>query len=228
MMPLGVFELCDYEKVKDRIYCQLRNIRDIEIGNHVATNFMMDMAITYRILLEENSEKRASAVITNKMIDMWTEGSCYKRDYILKEALKNTQEKNPPVIKDYAALLGIDDECPLKVLTTDGLNCGAIAICYKGIGDLLRKYTPKYAYLLPSSIHEWMVMPANEFDPEFYYTQVQMVTEINRNELAVSKEDILSSSVLFFDATENSITSFITNRDLGAKGVEKWATKKLE
>ena len=104
-------------------------------------------------------------------------------------AYTNTMEKYPYKFKPISELLCCDilDEAPqMYVLSNStGIN-GAAAILYQGIKDLLDE-TVGEAIIIPSSVHEMIVIPASLGNKE---DVMKMIREVN--ESCLKPEDILS------------------------------------
>ena len=89
---------------------------------------------------------------------------------------------------------------PMHVLTNHDAMFGAGSALCKDVLKKMYEEIGKF-YLLPSSIHEWVIIPAPEdeagsgMDPE---SLKQMVYEINRSSV-ISADDFLSDQVLFYD-----------------------------
>ena len=56
-------------------------------------------------------------------------------------------------------------------------------------------------YLLPSSIHEFLALPANSLEPE---ALEKMVKQVNRTEVAT--EEVLSDTVYFYDRKKKKVS----------------------
>lgn len=84
---------------------------------------------------------------------------------------------------------------PMHVLTNRETNLGAGQLLLYKTQALLREQFQRPVYILPSSIHELMILPATD-DADIDH-MLNMVKEINRTE--VSKEDFLANHVYLFD-----------------------------
>lgn len=108
-----------------------------------------------------------------------------------------------PSFQRLSDLLSFVDEVPMYVLTTeDGNNGAAIAanpIVLETIGEVLEGDF----FLLPSSVHEFLVVPRDDGMVEDI---LHTVREINREVLA--EEEFLSDSLYMYSVEKKSITIF--------------------
>ena len=84
---------------------------------------------------------------------------------------------------------------------SSGIN-GASALLYPQVIEKFSNSIKSNVYILPSSIHEVILVP---FQEEIDKSQLtQMVNEVN--ETQVSKEEVLSSSVYYYDRLRKELT----------------------
>ena len=86
-------------------------------------------------------------------------------------------------------------ESPLYILSNEmGVN-GASALLYPGMPEIIRDKLQQNYYLLPSSIHEFLIVPENEFlNRENLRSMVKEV-----NETHIRREELLSDHIYYFD-----------------------------
>ena len=90
----------------------------------------------------------------------------------------------------------IVDEAPAKlyVLSNETLQFGAAALFYPGVIEKIGKNIPEGFYILPSSIHEVLILPKNQGEKAMLETMVQ---EINATQVA--PDEVLSDFVSEYD-----------------------------
>lgn len=155
-----------------------------------------DLALIYRGVVDESEDGTASFVINNDNISMigMTEAELFKESF---ENLKPTVRTMSSVI---AEIIGVEpeDECPF--MDTDDSNVmmvvantknlyGASSILHPKVQAELSKKYPDGYYVLPSSVHEVIVVKKAD-DLEGLSG---IVKDVNLNE--VSPEDYLSDYV---------------------------------
>lgn len=105
-------------------------------------------------------------------------------------------------IDEMLTQLTYDKNCEMYVLTNSlGIN-GASAMLYNGLIEEFANKTKSNLYILPSSIHEVIIMPyQDEYDIE---ELKNMVMEINATQ--VPKGDVLSDSVYIYQRKECALS----------------------
>lgn len=120
--------------------------------------------------------------------------------------------------KELAEVMFQDQSIPLSVLTNESGIDGAALIACPEVLKAVQKEIGEEFYILPSSIHEVLIMPKS--DTDIVEELKEMVSSINKAE--VLPEDRLSDNVYEFDGhslkiagseltQENNITESITH-----------------
>ena len=112
------------------------------------------------------------------------------------------------VLEEMKALGGIDDEeiedmqqeVPMYVLSNKSRINGASCILYKDILKDFAMVVDKDLYVLPSSIHEVILLPSDGTQESEQLKE--MVREINQSQ--VEKEEVLSDSVYYYRRSDDS------------------------
>lgn len=134
-----------------------------------------DLLITFRILVSMDKGTAVSIPVTDGVLE---EMGCTVEE-LYRMAQENTKRIFPPFIGDMVMF---------KVLTnTEGLK-GAGVILYDDIMDTIRQEVEGDFYLIPSSIHEWLIIPDDGDVDEAGLGE--MIREVNRD--TVAPEDRLS------------------------------------
>lgn len=90
---------------------------------------------------------------------------------------------------------------PLYVLSNVEKNYGASMITQPEVLQKLEQLFPEGFYVLPSSVHEVLIVPDNgEFDPRILG---EMVREVNQKE--VDRQEVLSDRVYSYDKDKHQI-----------------------
>ena len=137
------------------------------------------------------------------------------QDTMFETAKENCQREEPASCKNLQEVLnemtgGIfqDDEpdrndpglMPVYVLTNRSRQNGAAVMFYDGVMEKVQEEFPQGFYILPSSVHELMIVPKNMGDAESLEEMVQMV---NANEVA--PEEVLSDHVHTYDPVRKRV-----------------------
>lgn len=156
-----------------------------------------DLAVTFRYLVSHNEQGIASAIVRNQDMDNWK----MTTEELYALAKKNTAKLFPVMLKSLDEMLheNIPDwDAPgvgMYVLTNEQKVNGAAYMLYK---DVLSAFAEKHQsgfYILPSSIHEVLLLPDNmNVDVGYLRETVQDV-----NSCAVSEMDFLSDNVYYYN-----------------------------
>lgn len=163
-----------------------------------------DMLITYQWIANINEGGFHSALVRNEMM-----GSIgLDTDELHRIALKNTERIFPPVIGDIQHMI-FEESVPLEefiieekglrlpmyVITNKIMVNGAATIFYPGVMENLAEKFGRNIYILPSSVHEIILMPDDE------NIDIRSLEDIVRsvNQDQVEPEDRLSNHVFLYD-----------------------------
>lgn len=195
--------MLSYGEIRPKIFYRIVSIRDhqplIDRCPHIR---FFDMAITFRWLVHENEDGISSALIEYDHLEYWG----ISEEEIIQTAVRNTPRLFPAqrcrildIIRQWLDLGGPD--LPLYVLTNSrGIN-GASVMFYKDILKEFGEEIDQDFYILPSSIHEVLLIGKEEVkDPK---DLAQIVLEANQT--VVSKEEFLSNQVFYFDRSKGEI-----------------------
>lgn len=190
--------------VKEKIMLKLLNLKkNKEFLRTVSYIPFSDFAIVFYILLEDNVEECSTITVTNQMLDVW---NITKHD-LFRIAKENTQQLMPfnfvPLSSKLADLIGndIEEESCMYVLSNEKFTFGASCILYDDMLDYIRQQLRESFYLIPSSIHEWIVLPKSVAPAEADINS--MITEVNQ--FVVEKEDILGDYCYTYESLKKEL-----------------------
>lgn len=116
----------------------------------------------------------ATANIFTKLVEEWKVDPAT----VIDTATKNTL--NHSKVTTMAEVLGVDSGIPMYVITSDtGVKGAASFMYYDLLNDLCDKLESDRIVILPSSIHEVIVVAEDVANTDL----VQMITEINQTEV---------------------------------------------
>lgn len=203
----------DYEKVKKNLFIRVSSLEpNLSIVNTVPHMHILDMIITYHVAVYSNGEFSGSVMITNDLLHKYR----ITKEDLHSDAMRNSQRILPvkiaPIEKIIQELISnnVIEERSSKnekskykmiVVSNDtGIN-GASALFYPNTMKRLSKMVDGNYFILPSSIHEVIVVP-DDGTMEFNELNA-MIEEINVKEVA--KNDVLSNQCYYYDAELNLI-----------------------
>lgn len=213
---------------KDKIIYRLVN-RKRNRKRLVGIPFMqfVDLAITFHCLVSNNDDEIGSFIITRELMESWNltvkelyqlagvntpklfPSSIRTMEDVLQEVLEPIQDSSP-IYEEGIEEEDIKQEIPFQIESphsmyilsnSSGIN-GAGALLYPQVIEKFSNSIKSNVYILPSSIHEVILVP---FQEEIDKSQlIQMVNEVN--ETQVTKEEVLSSSVYYYDRLRKEFT----------------------
>lgn len=213
--------ITEYENVKDKLFIRVSSAeRNEEILQKIPHQRKEDLAITYHLAINVNDVGRGSTTITNDILKHYG----ISEEQLHADAMKNSPKIMPLHVdamknvikqiiggdnkllmqdkgfKDMEEVIseGLKEGEPMFVITNQQTMDGASAIFYPGVMKQLGECFQGEFFILPSSIHETIVLPdKGDFD---YLSLKSIVQEINSNQ--VLKEEQLTSDVYHYDAKQ--------------------------
>ncbi|MGN1174349.1 MAG: DUF5688 family protein [Roseburia sp.] len=212
-------------KINTAFYTNYQNVRDkiaYKLVNYEANKSLLsgiphyrkfDLAIVFYCLLTTSITGNATILIRNEHLHFWN----ISKHQLFLQAKENTEKLLPYQLKNMNELLsemlksenpqleaGHMDEpsiCPMYVLTNQSKLYGASCVLYEHLLEDIAKQFDSDFYILPSSIHEVILIPAS--DNTSYSELSQMVQDVN--ETQVSPEELLSDHVYYFSRSQNVV-----------------------
>lgn len=194
----------DYEKVKDRIVYKLVNReRNKELLQDVPYVPFLDLAVVFCCLLRDNPGGSATVLIRQKHMELW--------HVTTKDLFALAKENSPRLLsyelEDMNALMkqicGEDtmESGQMYVLSNRQRLFGASCILDETLMEQIAKEQDSGFYVLPSSIHEVILLPRHT--PDTSEALSRMVQEINATHL--SSEEVLSDHVYYYDFKQKKL-----------------------
>lgn len=188
--------ISEYDKVRTLIRGRLINTeRNHEVLAAVPHREFLDLSIVYSIDLKQSDGKGIGSVrISNDLMDSWgvTEEVLYQQ---MMENMRNYEEGNVLSMENVLGeLCGMIMEIarpsfPMYVISNRQKANGAIEILNRSILEKAAIMLGEDFWVLPSSIHEWILLPmCNKQENKEYIRS--MIREINDTQVA--NEEILS------------------------------------
>lgn len=211
-MDFDVNCVTDFSKVQSRICYKLINAEKNEVLLTDAPHILLeDLAVIFYILVSSDAEGTGTVTIRNNMLELWNVNA----DTLYELALANTQRLFRGTVQSMAnvmmdilskqmdeesameffdMMVGEDDVIPMYVCTNTMKLNGAGVILYNGLLQEFADRVGSDVFILPSSIHETLLIPTNA-DMDVEYLR-DMVRTVNRTEVA--PDEILSDNVYYY------------------------------
>lgn len=174
-----------------------KNKNQLFLNNIPYTDINNELAVIYKIVIGKIDDMSANITINNEILERWALEDTDIRDihYI---AIDNIKKIYKPEFHTMEYTLGMSDEddfednLGLMVIQPKSYNTyGASAVLDRHfMKEILDTLNVDTVYLIPSSVHEWLVIKDIIESPEFV---LNMIKEVNEAEL--DKKDFLSDNL---------------------------------
>ena len=206
-------ELLDFEKVKDRLAVKLINYTKNKdyLKNYPHIRYL-DLSIIFYIVLEMKSDGLATVVITHDYLKSWG----ISKTELFETALKNSCRIMPAkftTMKDtlddlmqgeedmYDEPEDYNEDDSMYVLTNEQKNCGAACMIYRGVLDMIGDILKRNFFIIPSSIHEVIIVPA--YDNVSPIKLDRIIDDVNSN--MVADEELLGNHCYIYDRIRREV-----------------------
>ncbi len=198
----------NYQAARRRVYYKLINYEmNRGILDRIPHFPFLDLAVVFYYRIENGPLSGATMLIHNCNLEAWN----INVSNLMEDAVMNTSRKMPYTLKGMDALIreltDEDEEIFPKVeelmyvLTNEEKYFGAATLLYPHVLSHIGKILRQDFYVLPSSIHECILVPNRE-----QYSREdlqQMVKDVNDNQ--VEREEILSYQVYYYDREKEKL-----------------------
>lgn len=204
----------DFEKVKPTIVFKLVNYeKNKELLPEIPHIRFLDLAIVFYSLISMTSgDGNATILIYHSHLEVWnttvseifsiakanTPAQLPAQIQNMKDMLKDLSEQSP----FFPFPCAPQSHYPIFILSNEQTMYGAASILYK---DLLKEFAQQTGtdfYILPSSVHEVILVPA--VIENCMQELSEMVREVNSSH--VQEEEILADHAYFYSAKSNAIS----------------------
>lgn len=207
-----------WDNIKDKVFCRLVN-REMNAERLVNIPHMqyLDLVVTCRLLHYNDNVGIASSEISYNELDVIG----VTEEELFEQATQNTERLFPAEFKPLVSVMekmmrekDVSDELIKEVLDFEdlgdkinmyilsnkmGINGAATMLYTDMLKNIATQLKTESLYLLPSSVHEWMILP--EWDDVGYLKE--MVADANRT--AVAEIDLLSYHVYRYDRNTDMV-----------------------
>jgi len=198
----------EYEKVKPHLGFKIINYEmNWQLLQFVPHKCYLDFAIVCYCNIVDDRIGKGSILVRNEHVKMWG----VTEELVLEDSMNNMKKMMPAELLNMSDVLKelyddpaslIISKLPMYVLTNKGRVFGAGCLLYEGMTEQIAKEVQDDFYLLPSSIHEFIILPKKYAADENYLSQ--MVDEINHEKL--DREEILSNHAYLYSNLTKEIT----------------------
>ena len=230
VVDFPIDDVFSFDKIKSRIIFKILN-QDLNkrIKEESPYIIFMDLLVTFQIVACEVKDTVGYIRITNTMMKAWG----VSLEMVLVEALKNSERLYPARLVSLSAIIGqTASECfdyPFDVKEVDYFDTEMIEVCeddllvltnsskingfgcimYHGCAKRISKIVGGDFYILPSSLHEAIILP-EKYGIKEPQELLAMVKEVNQN--MVAPEDFLSDNVYYYSQERDEFVT-ISNKE---------------
>ena len=204
---LDVSAITDLDRVRDKIAAKLINTeQNKEYLEDKPHTDIADLSAVYYINLGTDSCGSMTTVITNALLSQY--GITVEELHEIAVQNMDSKARFCSIFEVLSELISSDLQdglCPadnmMFVLTNESKLNGAAMLLCPATMDMIAEQVGSSIYILPSSIHETLVVPFNDgLDVE---QLKQMVHEVNSTQVA--EDEILSDNVYVYNYSRHSI-----------------------
>lgn len=215
-VPFEVSNLMDYEQVKPLLAIRLCDPeQNREYLKDKPFTPCGELAAIYRIQVMESKKGVASAVVTDRMMELWS----ITKEQLHQDAVAAEMARSPVCFYSMEDIMGEltfsskpenlfertepleETAMPMYVLTNARRVNGSGILARDGVLDKIGELLGKNFYVLPSSIHEVLIIPDNG---DMQAKELEsMVKEVNATQVAPA--DLLSDKVQYYDRAAKTL-----------------------
>ena len=191
--------LTDYKEVKPRLAFRLLSQKlNTEIGEELVFRPYLDLFLIYMVVFESDNGTESSARVTKALMERWgvTEEDLYR------DAMENTRVHRGIFIKPLEEMVQGTDTPASDILVLSNPD-GYYGASLLAVTDIFRALAEEFKtdlWVVPSSVHELLLVPDNGFVLPEYLRHI--IDEVNR---LLRPEDVLSDHPYFFSRERDEL-----------------------
>lgn len=208
-LPDSIQKMQSYETAADSIFVKLICA---EANQHMLAEtphrLFLDFAIVPYFEVREEGGFKGSVSLKNQHLEFWKVSA----EEVLSAALERTRKKKGVQFCSMAEVLDgflSEEEKALFPSAKDGLfvltnrekYLGAVTAFFPEVQEQIAMFLEEDFYLLPASVHEWVIVPKSQADNEAHL--LELVRTINDSE--VIPEERLSYQIYFYHIKTHKI-----------------------
>lgn len=212
--------LLNYEEAKKKLFFRINAVKgNEEVLATCPHTKIDDLAITYHVEIDyRNDQDLGSMLVTDTVLGYYE----ITKEQLHQDAMENSPrihwamfgEMNSSLFNidmaakeaeyqghddiDYGQVGELDMVIPMYVITNEQNIFGAAVLFYPGMMDMIANELKDSFYVLPSSVHEQLIIPAAYVDDSSYLDD--MVEEVNYS--AVDPHERLTDHAYHYDAKD--------------------------
>lgn len=206
--PTGGFDMSDildFSKVSDKLTYKLVNFKkNEELLSDVPCKRLQDLAVVPVCVIPNHRGERGTITIRDSLLESWE----ISKEELWENVFLAAPSVSPASVTELGNMLedigfpDTDEQLTKIYVVTNEYKCfGAGVFLYPGILGKLSEEHESDLYIIPSSVHETLIVPAIDgTDPMALKT---IIGEVNRE--CVCAEDILSDNLYIYERDAEKI-----------------------
>jgi len=214
-LQITVSDFLQWETIREHIYPRLVNAdMNRELLAEIPHRLFLDLAVVYCVRVDVSEDGFGSILIHYPHTEMWGQNE----EILYQIAMENMCSKNETTfdsmenilkcfLKENAPYGGKDilEDTGMYVLTNRSRLFGASSILQPGILAEIAEGTKSNLIILPSSIHEVILIPAREDEIPDRGSFCKMICDVNKE--CLSDVEVLSDHPYFYNRVTAQITA---------------------
>ncbi len=209
-LDIGFF--VNYEKAKGRIVFKLVNHKlNQKLLEKIPYVKYMDLVMVFYYLIHDENAGNATILIHNSHLDMWKvsikdvyKQACANTPVLLPAAITGMREIIQQMMGEGSKIPEFVDDIPMYVMTNSMKMNGAATMAYPNVVRNFANAIGKNVYIIPSSVHEVILIPETGTEGNCLNDMVREV-----NETQVDPKEVLADHVYYYDREENKVSSCV-------------------
>lgn len=199
----------DFEQVKDKLFIKLINIeKNREFLSEVPYEEFQDLAIVAYCDIKNKSIGKGSITLKNSHLKMWDvnagevigiakENTFNHQKMKIRHILEVLKTIGPCCIKD----IDMDEESfPMYIVTnSEGINGAVFMTMPEKLKEMSEVIEGDF-FIIPSSIHELIIIPAKDSDSD---NLEEIIREVNENH--VGREEVLADHPYYYNQRDETL-----------------------
>ena len=202
VVPVGtrVSLFKDWDKAKQKIIMKLINTKkNEELLENIPSAPFYDLSIIFCVAVCDFMNEYATILIHNEHLNFWD----ITQEELYEIAKENTPMLLPYLFEDMKNIIGepvnvsFPQEMEMYLLTNRTKINGAVSITYKGLLEEIAEKLNDNFYIVPSSIHEVLIIPWKSVKEKYTFKDFsEMIEEVNETQLM--DDEVLSNHIYFY------------------------------
>ena len=202
-LPVLPPDIRNYEEIRERLLLRVSGENGREAAKNAPAKYFEDLVLTVSIVFDADAEQIGSIMVTNELLKIFG----ISEAQLFKDAEESSRKNFPESFMTLREIImelsgedpGEDEKRKMYMLTNSRRVFGASVLFYDGEMEAVASRTGGDYYIIPSSVHEIIIVPAE--DAASLQAMKRKVKAANS--CFVEPGDVLSDNVYFYDSSSH-------------------------